>query len=209
MENVNHPADYSREKASDGRPRRRAPAQTRERLIAAAAKIFNRDGYRGTDSNRIAKEAGYATGTFYIHFKDKREAFLAVYQAWVTSEWKAIDEELSAGNDPEVTARKLVQLSIDFHTKWRGFRASLIELVFTDAKVRRFYRAQRRRQLDVIAQLRQRFPIRGGRREDDAILLYTTERVYDAIAQGELRVLGLDRDIVVKEMIDRVLALLK
>ena len=39
-------------------------------------------------------------------------------------------------------------MSIDFHTKWRGLRASLMELVFTDADVRRFYRSQRRRQLD-------------------------------------------------------------
>src|SRR5271170_5993477 len=107
------------------RPRRGTPEQTRARLVATAAEIFNRVGYHGTDSNRIAKKAGYATGTFYKHFKDKREAFLAVYEAWVTSEWRAIDQELSAGGEPEEVARKLVELSIDFHTKWRGLRASL------------------------------------------------------------------------------------
>ena len=62
--------------------------------MAAAAEIFGRVGYHGTDSNRIAKEAGYATGTFYKHFKDKREAFLAAYEAWVTSEWNAVDVAL-------------------------------------------------------------------------------------------------------------------
>ena len=70
------------------RPRRGTPEQTRARLVTTAAEIFNRVGYHGTDSNRIAKEAGYATGTFYKHFKDKREAFLAVYESWVTSEWE-------------------------------------------------------------------------------------------------------------------------
>ena len=190
------------------RPRRGTPEQTRARLVTAAGEIFNRVGYHGTDSNQIAKEAGYATGTFYKHFKDKREAFLAVYEAWVTSEWSAVDTELSSGRNPEETARRLVKLSIDFHTKWRGLRASLIELVFTDEEVRRFYRSQRRRQLDVIAQLRHRLGIPPGRREDDAILLFTTERTYDAIGQGELQALGLDRDIVVEVMVEKVLALL-
>jgi AcrR family transcriptional regulator len=190
------------------RPRRGTPEQTRARLVATAGEIFNRVGYHGTDSNQIAKEAGYATGTFYKHFKDKREAFLAVYEAWVTSEWSAVDTELSSGRNPEETARRLVKLSIDFHTRWRGLRASLIELVFTDEEVRRFYRSQRRRQLDVIAQLRHRLGIPPGRREDDAILLFTTERTYDAIGQGELQALGLDRDIVVEVMVEKVLALL-
>ncbi len=190
------------------RPRRGTPEQTRARLVATAGEIFNRAGYHGTDSNQIAKEAGYATGTFYKHFKDKREAFLAVYEAWVTSEWSAIDTELSTGRKPEETARRLVKLSIDFHTKWRGLRASLIELVFTDEEVRRFYRSQRRRQLDVIAQLRRRLGIRPGRREDDAIHLFTTERTFDAIGQGEVQALGLDRDIVVEAMVEKVLALL-
>jgi AcrR family transcriptional regulator len=190
------------------RPRRGTPEQTRARLVATAGEIFNRVGYHGTDSNQIAKEAGYATGTFYKHFKDKRDAFLAVYEAWVTSEWSAVDTELSSGRNPEETARRLVKLSIDFHTRWRGLRASLIELVFTDEEVRRFYRSQRRRQLDVIAQLRHRLGIPPGRREDDAILLFTTERTYDAIGQGELQALGLDRDIVVEAMVEKVLALL-
>src|SRR5215472_169306 len=191
-----------------GRPRRGSPAQTRERLLSAAAVIFNRAGYHGTDSNRIAKEAGYAAGTFYKHFKDKREVFLAVYETWITSEWAAIDAELSAGRKPDEIARRLVELSIDFHTKWRGLRASLTELVLTDAEVRHFYRKQRRRQLDIIAKLRSHLGIPAGRREADAIHLFTTERVFDAIAQGELRALGLDRGIVVEAMVEKVRSLL-
>jgi AcrR family transcriptional regulator len=191
------------------RPRRGDPSQTRERLIAAAGTLFNRAGYHGTDSNRIAKEAGYAAGTFYKHFKDKREAFLAVYEAWIRSEWRAINAALSAGHEPEKTARKIVELSISFHTKWRGLRASLMELVFTDAEVRRTYRGQRSRQLDEIAQIRQRFGLPERRREDDAIHLFTSERTYDAIGQGELEVLGLDRNVVIEVLVSNLIALLE
>src|SRR5712671_4512060 len=114
------------------RPRRGAPSDTRERLIAAAARLFNRAGYHATDSNRIAREAGYSTGVFYKHFKHKREIFLAAYETWVASEWKAVGAELAAGGRREAVARRLVALTINFHTRWRGLRASLLALVFTD-----------------------------------------------------------------------------
>jgi AcrR family transcriptional regulator len=190
------------------RPRRGSPAQTRERLIAAAAKLFNRVGYHGTDSNRIAREAGYSPGVFYKHFADKREIFLAAYQTWVVSEWKSVEDELSSGRTPEATARRLVALTVDFHTRWRGLRVSLMELVFTDAKVRRFYREQRKRQLDLMATIRSRIGAPRQRREEDAIHLFTMERTGDAIAQGELRDLRLDREVVIEALVKKVAALL-
>ena len=186
------------------RPRRGSPADTRERLVAAATKLFNRAGYHGTDSNGIAREAGYATGVFYKHFKDKREIFLEAYQTWVASEWEAVGAELAAGGPQETLARRLVDLSVKFHTRWRGLRASLIELVFTDAKVRRFYRDQRRRQLDIMAELRGRIGTKPRPREWDAVHLYTIERACDAMAQGELRDLGLSRRAMVEVLVKRV-----
>lgn len=190
------------------RARRGSPEQTRLRLLAAAAHVFNRVGYHGTDSNRIAKEAGYSTGTFYKHFKDKREIFLASYEAWVSSEWHSISEKLSSSDNPAVIARDLVLLSIQFHTRWRGLRASLLELVFSDAEVRRFYRRQRRRQLDTMQRLRASLGAPPRSREEDAIHLFTTERTFDALAQGELRDLALNRKIVIEAMIQRVASML-
>lgn len=190
------------------RPRRGAPEETRERLIAAAAKLFNRYGYHGADSNRIAKEAGYATGTFYKHFKDKRETFLAAYETWVSAEWKAVANTINGGGNAQAVATELVRLSIEFHTRWRGLRASLRELIVTDRKIRRFYRKQRRRQLDIMAEFRANKKIVERSREDDAIYLFTTERTFDAIAQGELEDLGLDRKTIVEAMIRKTVSML-
>jgi AcrR family transcriptional regulator len=191
------------------RPRRGSPEQTRERLIAAAASQFNRFGYHGTDSNSIAKAAGYATGTFYKHFRDKREIFLAAYEHWLAAEWEKVREELSRMRKAEQTARRLVDLSIGFHTGWRGLRASLMELVFSDPEARKFFRKQRRRQLDFIAELRSRYALPSRTAEQDAIHLYMTERVFDAIGQGEIQLLGLDKDAVVESMVEKVRALLE
>jgi AcrR family transcriptional regulator len=191
------------------RPRRGSPEQTRERLVAAAARLFNQFGYEGTDSNRIAEEAGYATGTFYKHFKDKKEIFLEAYGTWVAAEWKAVEEELSAGGSPEETARRLVSSAIEFHRRWRGLRASLLQLVFADTDVRKYYRAQRRHQLDTIARLRASLGGPPRSREEDAIHLFTSERTFDAIANGEIQSLGLSRSAVVESMVQRVLGILR
>src|SRR5437773_1678266 len=59
---------------------------TAAKLVAAAAREFNRHGFFGTDSNKIARRAGYAPQTFYRWFADKTEIFLAVYRAWEEEE---------------------------------------------------------------------------------------------------------------------------
>ncbi len=160
--------------------------------MAAAAREFSRVGYDGTDSNRLARAAGYAPGTFYKHFTDKRAIFLEAYERWVTTEWIAIDRLLRRGGDAREQAARVVTMVLAHHRRWHGLRASLRALVARDRVVRAFYRRQRRRQLDLLASLRR---VRGGRRrprEEDAILLYTLERVCDALADGELSDLGLD-----------------
>jgi AcrR family transcriptional regulator len=190
------------------RPRRGSPGHTRERLVAAAGQLFNKAGYHGTDSNRIARHAGYSPGVFYKHFTDKREIFLAVYETWVSSEWKAAASHLQAGGSRRAIARRLIQNLVAFHTRWRGLRASLMTLVFADPHIRRFYRQQRRRQLKIMANLRKEIGARPHRREDEAILLFTLERTGDAIAQNELRALSLNRAAVIRALEKKVAAAL-
>ncbi len=172
------------------RPRRGAPADTRLRLLQAAAEVFNRVGYEGTDSNRLAREAGYSAGTFYKHFADKRTVFLAVYEEWVAREWEEIGRVLSAAGAARQRAEQIVGVFLAHHARWRGVRSSLRALVATDTVVADFYRAQRRVQLDRMVTLS------AGRRhkasrEADVLLLYTLERAADALADGEATALGL------------------
>ncbi|HBZ68843.1 MAG TPA: hypothetical protein DEP35_03470 [Deltaproteobacteria bacterium] len=182
------------------RPLRGTPEGTRARLVAAATQAFNRSGYHGTDSNRIAQAAGYSPGTFYKHFTDKREIFLAAFQDWVDEEWQAIEREVLKARDPEALARRIVELTLKHHTRWRGLRASMLGLVARDPVVRRFHRAQRRRQLEMLAALRQRRRAPPRPPEEDLVLLLTMERTCDALALGEPRELGLSRKAVVEAL---------
>lgn len=53
--------------------------QTRAALLAAAREVFARDGYLATTTTTIAKAAGVANGSFYTHFTDKYEIFVALW----------------------------------------------------------------------------------------------------------------------------------
>lgn len=185
-----------------GRPRRGTPAQTRARLLAAAAVEFNRVGYHGTDSNRLARAAGYAPATFYKHFPDKRALFLAAYADWVSTEWARVDTLVHAGGPAQQLATAIVDAVLEMHRTWRGLRASLRALVAADEEARAFYRSQRRHQLALLAALRRRRSATTA--ADDAMLLFTLERVCDAIADGELRDLGLAVEPVIERLRDLV-----
>lgn len=163
-----------------------APAlSTRDRLIAAAAAAFNAEGYLGTDTNKIARAAGFAPQTFYRHFPDKLAIFVAVYEDWQAAERRRVAKAVSAGAPLAVIAREIIV----HHQESRGFRRSL-NLLAVEAPAVRAARAQSREtQLAAIA----RTPGNQGRARAALIAdLLRVERLCDAAMNEEFADLGLD-----------------
>src|SRR5208337_4664666 len=133
--------------------RQRQPDQTRCALLEAAARIFNSAGYHSTDSNRIAREAGYAPGTFYIHFPDKLAIFLEVYEKWVSAEWSSVEVILKSGASARAIRTRLSRAILEHHRKWRTFRASLRALSSTEDVVHAARVASRGRQIETMIRL--------------------------------------------------------
>ncbi len=50
---------------------------TREKIIAAAAELFYRNGYHATGLDRIVRQAGVTKGNFYYHFSSKEALAIA------------------------------------------------------------------------------------------------------------------------------------
>jgi AcrR family transcriptional regulator len=173
------------------RPRRGSPEQTRSRLIRTAAEVFNEVPYWETDSNQIAKAAGYSTGTFYRHFKDKREIFVAAYKEFVAEEWAGIESRIEPGQTPGESVDRAADALIEHHRKWRVFRGNLRALVTYDQDLKELTLQLRRGQLEKMSVLRR---LRGGgierSIEGDAIHAMMFERVCDAIADGDFEMLG-------------------
>src|SRR6266545_2995550 len=53
---------------------------TRDALVAAAASVFTRFGFRGASLREIAAEAGMTTGAIYSNFDGKTDLFLTVLE---------------------------------------------------------------------------------------------------------------------------------
>jgi AcrR family transcriptional regulator len=59
---------------ANGQTRRREAS--RRKILEAAGRLFVERGYDATRPQDIAREAGVANGTFYLHFRDKEAVFL-------------------------------------------------------------------------------------------------------------------------------------
>lgn len=172
------------------RPRRGSPEQTRARLIRTAAEVFNEVPYWETDSNQIAKAAGYSTGTFYRHFKDKREIFMAAYREFVAEEWSSIENNLSPAQTPGESIDRAAEALVGHHRKWVVFRGNLRALVTYDEELRELTLQLRRQQLERMSIVRRAMGAKDRPMSSDVIHAMMFERVCDAIADDDFKHLG-------------------
>jgi len=94
-------------------PRRRNPAATRQKLLAAARREFAASGLAGALVDEIAARAGVNKQLVYHYFGDKDALYLAVLE-WVYEEIRAHERKLNLeGLPPERAIRKLIESSFD------------------------------------------------------------------------------------------------
>lgn len=160
------------------------PAATRTAMIDAARRAFEEEGFDGTDTNRIARAAGFSPQTFYRHFPDKLAIFVAVYEGWVES---LIGSSFAADR----TLDGNVEAVLREHAAIRVFRRDLRKLSLTEPRVRVVRTRERHRQLET---LRARFPkARELPLDVLAVWLLCCERITDAIVDDELTDLGITK----------------
>lgn len=82
-------------------------AATCRKLLAAAEKIFARDGFEAARLADIAALAGYTRGAFYAHFKSKEDIFFALLEEWVGRRIADVNAVLEAHTDPAARLRAL------------------------------------------------------------------------------------------------------
>jgi AcrR family transcriptional regulator len=182
------PAEVGRTSEGDVR-RSRVEKSTPDLLVAAAAKEFQEHGYGGTDTNKIARRAGFAPQTFYRWFQDKTEIFVAVYRAWAGDQSRRLDLLWSRN----ASDGELIDAVIANHRAYHIFRRSLRQLTVEDDAVRKARAASR---LEQIESIKARYkPVRRSNAEI-AIFIFEHERLCDALADGEVSDLGVDESAV-------------
>jgi AcrR family transcriptional regulator len=86
-------------------------AQTRERIVSAARKLFNRHGFEQVSIDRVMLEAGLTRGGFYHHFGSKDE----LYAAAVASFTSCNPFKPDFGDSPPPAPGQLARMLLDVY----------------------------------------------------------------------------------------------
>jgi AcrR family transcriptional regulator len=109
----------------------RRKAESRQRLLDAARQLFIARGYHATRPQDIARAADVGYGTFYLHFADKRECFLAFAEAARAELESVVSARLAGVEGVEPQLRVLLDALIDYAESNPG----VLKAAMTDVSV--------------------------------------------------------------------------
>ncbi|MDP6979740.1 MAG: TetR/AcrR family transcriptional regulator [Myxococcota bacterium] len=95
----------------------RSRQATRERLLESGRQLFAKQGLHGVTTHDIAHGAEVAAGTFYLHFKNKREVFREIVDGSVGELIECIEsavEPFVETDDLAGVVRAQVEAMVDF-----------------------------------------------------------------------------------------------
>jgi AcrR family transcriptional regulator len=134
-------------------------AQTRERLLDAAAKVFARRGYHGAGVEEIAAEAGFSTGAVYSNFSGKEELFLALADRKVAervSEIRALADAAERGESPGQEAAQQFQAFLERDPDWPPLFYEFWSYGARNARIRGEFGQRRQAVRDALAEALER-----------------------------------------------------
>lgn len=104
----------------------RSRSETRRRLLEAATDLFARGGLHGATSHDIARAAGVAAGTFYLHFRDKTVLFRELADEAIARLVGRMEEANSGAESPADAVRRRAEALLTFAEENRG----LVQILF-------------------------------------------------------------------------------
>jgi AcrR family transcriptional regulator len=109
----------------------RRKAESRQRLLEAARSLFTERGYHATRPQDIARAADVGHGTFYLHFADKQECFLAFADEARAELAAFVGKRLAGCDGVEAQLRALMAALLDY----AGEHPVVLKAAMTDVSV--------------------------------------------------------------------------
>jgi AcrR family transcriptional regulator len=123
--------------------------ETREQVLAAAARVFARNGFHGTSLESVAEEAGFSRGAVYYNFADKEELFLELLDRRCAERARDLREVFGDTDDDVASTSRQAQLAaqhaLDAMTGDPEWRALYLEFLAHAARDPAFRRRFARR----------------------------------------------------------------
>jgi AcrR family transcriptional regulator len=117
-------------------PRQRRSLENRERLKAAALRLFSRNGYAGTSIEEIAGQADLAVGGFYLHFRTKRQLLVALMNDLLQA-LSEVELKPDFSMDPRKALRGLLSRAFSTDLQFLGAYRAWQEAILADAELAR------------------------------------------------------------------------
>ena len=108
----------------------------RAQILAAASRVFARQGFHRTTVREIAREAGLADGTIYLYFASKRELLLALLGQLGRVDERPADFAAMAGVDARTSIDAYLRRRFADLGEWRQLFAAVFPEVLADADLR-------------------------------------------------------------------------
>ncbi len=115
--------------------------EKRARLKEAALTLFLNKGYGGTSIDNIAEEAGLAVGTFYQHFRSKRQLLIALMEE-LLEKLSGLNLQPQAAPDPLAVLHALLSNAFAHDLHYLGAYRAWQEAVLSDTQL-----AQKQREI--------------------------------------------------------------
>ena len=123
----------------------------RERILAAAERIFARHGFFAARVSEIAKEAGVADGTIYLYFRSKDDLLTSIFERTMKDAIAEGRTSIAGIADPTERLRTIARLHLDRLGRDRALAVVFqVELRQSTKFMERFSATQLREYLGII-----------------------------------------------------------
>jgi AcrR family transcriptional regulator len=115
----------------------------REELARSALKLFSQRGVKNVNLDEIAAHAGVTKGSFYWHYKSKKEVVLAACAEYYRNWQRRAHAEMAAGDGPLDQLERVLRFSVQsclFDDENRMFTTEVFAMALQDAEVRMSWR---------------------------------------------------------------------
>ena len=105
-------------------------AESRQKLLNAAMKLFAQNGFQGTTMRAIAEESGLSLGNSYYYFESKDQLVGELFRLLQDQQRALAWPRLKEGNNLETNVRLTLETTLEVLTPYRGFGPAFIRAAF-------------------------------------------------------------------------------
>lgn len=193
-------------------PQQKRSIDKKNRIIEAAQRVFHQNGYFGTNTADIAKEAGLSVGSVYAYFEDKKDILLACLNKFGNELTDEICEEI--GKFPDHggvmdTAKRAIKILVKSHEgQTKLYHDEIESLKYRDEDVHRYFAEVQRSLMaavtDAISAHGYIFPYG---REQTFLLFQMVQGIEDELTFGHGQ--EIDHDILIEECARLIVSMVK